>query len=150
LHYLVYGVVAALFGVLGWFLVSLFVSWILALSAWGISWGSGLARLQAIQGPDSMGRTVDTGAAFIAFWTNCLRGLAYGFVFSYFWSATTAIYFLLRRQVDATELDEVYMPEEQEQHGLPQLKSGPDGIPSVVDDPVLSGEDTDASRKARS
>ena len=52
------------------------------------------------------------------------------------WSSTTVIYFLLRRQVDATELDEVFMPEERERHGLPPLKSGPDGIPRVVEEPA--------------
>ena len=49
------------------------------------------------------------------------------FVFSYFWTATTAIYFLLRRHVDATEMDEVYIPEEGE-HGLPPLDHDAAGV----------------------
>jgi hypothetical protein len=140
LHYLAYALVAAVAGVLGWYLVSLFIDWILVLVTWGISWGSGVPRWTDLQGPETMGRLADTGAAIIGFWTNCLHALAYGFAFSYFWSATTVIYFLLRRQVDATELDEVFMPEEHEQHGLPPLKTGPDGMPTVVDEPALSGE----------
>jgi hypothetical protein len=135
--------------VLGWYLVSLFFVWILALSEWGISWGSGVAQLQNIEGPQTMGRIADTGAALIGFWKNCLRALAYGFVFSYFWSAATVIYFLLRRLVDATELDEVYMPDEQDRHGLPPLKTGPDGIPTLGDDPVSGGEQIDAGQKNR-
>jgi hypothetical protein len=139
LHYLVYAAIAAVVGVLGWYLVSLFVFWIEALTAWGVSWGSGTDRLLAVMGPESMGTLADSGAAVIGFWFNCLYALAYGFVFSYFWSATTAIYFLLRRQVDGTELDEAYMPEEQRQHGLPPLKRGPDGVPSVAEDDVVAG-----------
>jgi hypothetical protein len=139
LHYLVYAAIAAAVGVLGWYLVSLFVYWIEALSAWGVSWGSGTERLGAIMGPESIGALADSGAAVMGFWFNCLHALAYGFVFSYFWSATTAIYFLLRRQVDGTELDEAFMPEETQQHGLPPLKRGPDGMPSVAEDVVAGG-----------
>jgi hypothetical protein len=55
------------------------------------------------------------------------------------------IYFLLRRLVDGTELDEVYLPEEQGLHGLPPLKTGPDGMVEAADDPAglagaVSGE----------
>lgn len=148
LHYLAYALAAAIVGVLGWFVVSLFVGWILALSQWGISWGSGVAVLDEVRGPETMGPLADTGAAIIAFWTNCLHAVAYAFVFSYFWSATTVIYFLLRRQVDATELDEVFMPDEHERHGLPPLKTGPDGIPTVVDEQATSGEENDGGEQA--
>ncbi|MEX0677197.1 MAG: hypothetical protein WD063_08990 [Pirellulales bacterium] len=139
LLYLAYAVIAGIIGVLGSYLVSLFSLWILELSRWGVSWGSGAARFSVIEGPESMGPIADTGAAIIAFWTNCVHTLAFGFIFSYFWSATTVIYFLLRRQVDATELDEVYMPDEHDQHGLPPLKTGPDGMPAPVDDPEPLG-----------
>jgi hypothetical protein len=141
LKYLLYALMAAVIGVPGWYLVSWFVYWILALSQWGVSWGSGSAQWAAINGPESMGRIADTGAAIIGFWTNCVHTLAFAFIFSYFWSSATVIYFLLRRLVDATELDEVYMSDEHDQHGLPPLKSGPDRMPSVVDDPVPAGDD---------
>jgi len=147
LQYLIYVVIAAIIGVLGWYLVLLFAYWILELSGWGVGWGSGSARLAEIKGPDSMGPIADTGAAIIAFWTDCVRTLAFGFIFSYFWTASTVIYFLLRRLVDATELDEVFMPDEQDQHGLPPLKTGPDGMPRAVDDPV--SEDVESGGKTR-
>ena len=35
-----------------------------------------------------------------------------GFAYSYFWSAGTIIYLLMRRNVDAAEMDEVYLEEE--------------------------------------
>jgi hypothetical protein len=131
---------AAIIGVPGWYLVSWFADWILKLSAWGITWGSGAAQWTNIQGPESTGRIADTGAAIIGFWTNCVHTLAFAFIFSFFWSASTVIYFLLRRLVDATELDEIYMPDEPDQHGLPPLKTGPDGMPFVIDDPMTARE----------
>jgi len=134
LQYLLYGAIAAVVGVLGWYLVSLFAVLIIQLGNWGVSWGSGNARIESIYGPVSMGSAADTGAAIIEFWNNCVRTIAFGFVFSYFWSATTVIYFLLRRLIDATELDEVFMPNEDQKHGLPPLKTGPDGVPAVVDE----------------
>lgn len=136
LQYLLYAVAAALIGVLGWYLVSLFVFWILQLSAWGISWGSGSALVGAVYQREDLGALGNAGAALVEFWNNCLRTLAFGFIFSYLWSASTVIYFLLRRLVDATEIDEVFLAEEQQLHGLPPLKTGPDGVPAVADDPT--------------
>lgn len=144
LHYFVYAMFAAVLGVLGWFVVGLFTDFLLALASWGVSWGSGTARLAEIQGAESAGRMVDTGAAIIRFWTNCIHTLAIGFVFSYFWNASTVIYFLLRRLVDATQLDEVFMPDDPAQHGLPPLKTGPDGVPTVADTPAAGDGDSPA------
>jgi hypothetical protein len=139
LHYLTYVVIAAIIGVLGWYLVSLFTVWIMMLTSWAVSWGSGTARVEAILSRENLGVLGNAGTALIAFWNNCLRTLAFGFIFSYLWCATTVIYFLLRRLVDATEFDEVYMPEERARHGLPPLKTGPDGVPTVDDGPAPLG-----------
>jgi hypothetical protein len=40
--------------------------------------------------------------------------LILGFGYSYFWSVSTIIYLLMRQKVDDTELDEVYLEEEQD------------------------------------
>jgi hypothetical protein len=76
-----------------------------------------------------------TGAAIIRFWVLCVKLLAMGFVFSYFWTAASAIYLLLRRDVDATEMDEVFLEEEEQTYGLPPLKLDSAGAP-IVDDTV--------------
>jgi hypothetical protein len=47
--------------------------------------------------------------------------LATAFAISYFWCASAAIYLLLRRQVDAAELDDVYLDQQEERFGLPPL-----------------------------
>jgi hypothetical protein len=45
--------------------------------------------------------------------------LIVGYVYSYFWSASTVIYYLLRRDVDNTEMQEVYIEGEEEDEGMP-------------------------------
>ncbi len=134
LRYFLYAVVAAVVGVLGWFVVTQFAHWILQLGNWGVSWGTGAGGLTALDDSEELGRFGYTGVRLIQFWTGCLTTLALAYIFSYFWVATTVIYFLLRREIDATELDEVYFPEEHQLHGLPPLKTGADGIVEPVDD----------------
>jgi hypothetical protein len=45
--------------------------------------------------------------------------LIVGFSYSYFWTASTIIYLLMRRKVDDTELDEIHLEEEPEQTWTP-------------------------------
>ena len=54
-------------------------------------------------------------ALLVSSWTHLLFLGMVGFAYSYFWSAATIIYLLLRRDVDETELDEVYLEEEEEE-----------------------------------
>jgi hypothetical protein len=56
------------------------------------------------------------GAFLVAVWLGLVFLLMLGFGYSYFWSASTIIYLLMRRHVDAAEMDEVYL-EEDEQEG---------------------------------
>ncbi len=141
LQYLLYAAVAGLAGVLGWLLVTVFSDWILILVDWGVTWGSRPERLDQIYTVQTVETLGDAGAKAVQFWSNVLKTLAFGFVFSYFWSASTVIYFLLRKQVDATQLDEVYMPDEQVPHGLPVLKQGADGVPVAGDQLAMATSD---------
>lgn len=136
LKYLGYAVLAALAGVLGWYLVTLFAYWTNELALWSVSWGSGTERLVDVRTLGERAGLAATGTQAIAFWTNALTLFAYAFVFSYFWTATTVIYFLLRRLVDATALDEIYMPGEADKRGLPLLNTGADGVPAVAEEPA--------------
>lgn len=52
------------------------------------------------------------GGWLSAIWLYLAFFLLLGFVYSYFWSASTMMYFLLRKDVDATDYDEVYLEEE--------------------------------------
>ncbi len=66
------------------------------------------------------------------FWTNVVRAAAVYFPLAYLWPASTAIYLLLRRGIDATEMSEVAFDEGEPKVGLPRL--APDaatGVPQV-------------------
>jgi hypothetical protein len=52
------------------------------------------------------------GAAVTTFWLLLLFMLMLGFSYSFFWSAMTVIYLLMRRHVDEVDLDEIYLEEE--------------------------------------
>ncbi|MGD9721101.1 MAG: hypothetical protein AB7O59_03485 [Pirellulales bacterium] len=145
LRYLWYALLAAVLGVLGWFIVLTFAEWIILLGDWGVSWGSGAERITEVRALSVAGESIDRGVQLIHFWSNCLKTLAFAYIFSYFWVASTAIYFLLRRLVDATELDEVYLPEEADLHGLPPLRTGADGVPEPADDNGLEKPAGEAS-----
>ena len=54
------------------------------------------------------------GARLVGFWLGLLFLMMLGFSYSFFWSAATVIYFLLRKKIDEAEHDEVFMEEESE------------------------------------
>ncbi|MCS6977070.1 MAG: hypothetical protein NZM31_08710 [Gemmatales bacterium] len=49
------------------------------------------------------------GAVFVGFWLHLLFLVMLGFAYSYFWSVSTIIYFLLRKRVDDVDMEEVYL-----------------------------------------
>ncbi len=67
-------------------------------------------------GEDKLSGVNRVGAFLVAIWLALVFLLMLGFGYSYFWSASTIIYLLMRRHVDAAEMDEVYL-EEDEQEG---------------------------------
>jgi hypothetical protein len=113
IHYLYYVLCASLLSVCGWLLAWWFVESIVALCYWGVSWGSGGERLLEIQQgmsghrSEEMPFTFWLGARLIAFSVGLVRATASAFSFSYFWCAFAAIYLLLRRDTDQTELDDL-------------------------------------------
>jgi hypothetical protein len=61
---------------------------------------------------DEYGWWNHAGAIMVSFWTTLVFMLVIGFSYSYFWTAATQIYLLMRKRVDETEMDEVYVEEE--------------------------------------
>ncbi len=51
----------------------------------------------------------DVAATLLAFWVYLFVALVVAYVVSLYFSLSTIIYFLMRREVDATELDDVYL-----------------------------------------
>ena len=153
LHYLFYAVVAAAFGVLGWLLVSNFAAAVVGLTYWAAGWTAGwdtlaehaVPRMQLIvDGDHSLGAVGGAGAVLIHFWVGCVKLLAAGFPYGYFWIASTAIYVLLRRNVDATEMDEVFLDKDasEETYGVPPLTTDASGAPAAADG-VAGSEEPD-------
>lgn len=71
--------------------------------------------------PLSVGQEPVTGPSRLAgVWLAVLATVAVGFAASYFWTASTIVYFLLRRADDATHFDDVWLDErDEEDHLLP-------------------------------
>jgi hypothetical protein len=55
------------------------------------------------------------GTFLVSIWLYLLFLLILGFGYSYFWTASTIVYLLMRRKVDDTEMDEVYLEEEDQE-----------------------------------
>jgi hypothetical protein len=67
------------------------------LAAWAVS--AGIAELDS-----------PFGVQAIATWQNIGGLVLHGFIVSYFWTATTIVYVLLRKSEDATPLDAITLP----------------------------------------
>jgi hypothetical protein len=136
--YIWYAAVALVYGAIVVFFVGLMGSLTVYLARWGISQTPLTERLfnrdpsyLFIWAPTSFGwralllQDVAPPAVTLTHWWNyvgpfCVAiwlGLVFlmilGFGYSYFWSASTIIYLMMRRKVDDTELDEVYLEEEE-------------------------------------
>jgi hypothetical protein len=137
LHYAFYTFLVGVLGLLGWGVVWAASESVVGMTYWGTSWGMGSTRsadLVAHVAPNDLEATdpaiegkppgpYTLGTRLVGFWTGVLRSLASGYSYSYFWCATAAVYLLLRRSVDATEVDEVHVDDEpSEGFGLPKLK----------------------------
>jgi hypothetical protein len=68
------------------------------------------------------------GAWMVCFWLTLMFLMMVGFSYSFFWSAATVIYLLMRKKVDEADMDEVFVEEDEPQAPLPPPKS--DAAPS--------------------
>jgi hypothetical protein len=78
------------------------------------------------------------GAGLVGLWLNLVFLLMVGFGYSFFWSASTIIYFLLRKVIDEAELDELYEEEQEEAIGPGQWPSEPSTPESTISLPLTS------------
>lgn len=142
LHYLFYALLAVLFGALSCVVVFAFAEAMVELTFWAATWGAGNARVSEIlvvmQGTppapgEEPGRLLWIGAGLLNLSVGLVRAVATAFSFSLFWCLATAIYLLLRHDVDQTEFDEVYLEDAEEPYGLPPLRPDRHGVPLVPD-----------------
>lgn len=149
-HYLAYGAAACLLGTIGWIAFQLLAGLLLYLTAWALGWSSGIAA-GGLWGDPAVPFAVDRVAsetfrvgdvlparseAFAVHggWRNVVAWVVSGYGVSYFWTAATGIYLLLRQSLDGTELDSVYLEDDQPRAGLPPLAADERGVPVTLRD----------------
>jgi len=128
-HYLAYVLLAVVIGLLGWLFVSFFTEGVIWANRWAMSWGAGSPQWHLVSGDRSY--TFRAAVWLAQFWDAMVRTIAVGFRWSFFWVSATGIYLLLRRDVDQTEMDEVYLEEEEGLYGLPDLTTDEAGVAGV-------------------
>ena len=156
-HYLFYCLVAIVFGGLCWMVVAALTDGIVDLSFWASSWGANVSsdRIDVIRGVDAAAQdswSLGAGRTMIALWNSLFRTLAAAFIYGLFWCMASAIYLLLRKDADETEMDEIYIVDEKRTYELPPLQSDENGIPQVQQprpveetDDATGDEDTGSS-----
>jgi len=128
LYVLWQAVVTMFYGSLAIFFVWLAAQVLAELTVWGVSWGlgseatralvSGTPTLTVAGGGAAMEPEASLGTQIARGWMCALAVLVVGFVHSFFWSAATIAYFVLRHSVDANDFDEVFPDETDEKDEL--------------------------------
>jgi hypothetical protein len=81
--------------------------------------------------PSSESATLGIAKSLIRFWNGMISTLAVAFLFGQFWSLASAVYLLLRHDVDETEMDEIFLSERTRSFDLPPLQADDRGIPVI-------------------
>lgn len=155
-HYLWLAVLAMGYGSIVIFVVWLIVSLIAYLTGWGISSGLGIEAtgglFQSI--PATLGGTVTAqtdmtlGARLMNVWLNVLATAVIGFIHSYFWCAATIAYFLLRKADDATNLDEVFFLDDDDEDELLPVVGVAASEQPVIERPAVGVSGPDGKEQA--
>ena len=121
---LFYTLVAIVYGALTYLFVRFFIWLVLILTHFAVGWWLGgqpeqywpaiwphpnLDHLPYHTNYDGLKWSEDFAAGMISFWVYLVIGLLGAYAISFYFSANTIIYYLMRREVDATELDDVYV-----------------------------------------
>ena len=126
-------------------LVLLATGLMLDMSVWAVSWGAGNELMHNMNDTSGEGFFEIAGPSSFLFWMNLVKLLAVAIAFSFFWTVTTAIYFLLRYSVDATAMDEVFTEEESEP--LPALHTASFDEKPVDQESTSPAEKSDAGQE---
>lgn len=132
LHYFFYVCLAAAVGAFAFTFVQFFGDAVLYLTHFLATWGMGIERateLEAANTAADASGPLAFAADAIAFFDAGVRVLQEAFLYAFFFSSMTAIYLLLRKDVDHTELDDLYSDGDVEPYDLPPLSSDARGVP---------------------
>ena len=110
-------------------LVHFFMGWFLvgdASATWMAMWPTpSLEKMAYAPDWSVLNSSGDTAAAIASFWIYLSISLMGAYVISFYFSASTIIYLLMRRKVDAAEMDQVYL--EPADEVLPDTGAEPEG-----------------------
>ncbi len=145
-HYLFYALVAVVLGTLGWFLLQIVAELTIHMSYWSVMWGCGADRVEDLKnvGADAS-VLLRTSRSLMDLSEGTVRLVAGAFAYSFFWCGAVGIYLLLRKSVDQTEFDEVFLDDEDPPFDLPALQDGPSVVPEMVEK-----SESDASQEGTS
>ena len=107
-----------------------------------VSWGANLVNENRIDqlvigmpldadGDPTESPSMYAGRSAINFWNAVIKSLAAAFLHGLFWCMASTVYLLLRKDVDQTEMDEIYLVDEKRTYTLPPLQSDENGIPQI-------------------
>jgi len=138
-RYAFYWLIAAVYGTVCYLFVRLFAFLTLAATHFWARWWMGLAdrpeyapgavKLDVMwakptfwdfHGPmqwEAMGKSEAAASVVLSVWVYLVAAIVLAFLVTFFFSAATTVYALLRQKVDATDLDDVYVEEPEEQFG---------------------------------
>lgn len=132
LHYFFYVCLSAGVGAFAFTFVQFFGDAVLYLTHYLATWGMGIERATELEvanlDPDAAGPLAFAADA-IDFFDGAVQALQEAFLYAFFFSSMTAIYLLLRKDVDHTELDDLYSDGDLEPYDLPPLSNDPRGVP---------------------
>ena len=147
--YIWYALIALAYGVVVVFFVGVMGSLMVYLAKWGISqtplthyfhrdpsymfqWTPTSFQWRALLLEGASGTTASVPADWnawnyvgpfcVAVWLGLVFLMVIGFGYSFFWSTSTIIYLMMHRNVDDTELDEVYLEEEEPEESYTPLR----------------------------
>jgi hypothetical protein len=99
-RYAAHAVLSLAIGAVALLGVVVFARIVLGLTDWGVSLGA-----------PNLDRLDEWALSGRIFWSRVVGLLVLAWVYSYFWSAASIIYLILRRDVDGTPWHDVYLPE---------------------------------------
>ena len=97
----------------------------------------GPMQWEAMDGSEAVASVV------LAAWVYLVSGIVLAFLACFVLSAATNIYFLLRQRVDATDLDDVYVEEPEEEEAPPAEGAPAEGEPAEEAPPEEGESDED-------
>ena len=145
-----YTIVSIIYGAAAFLFVRLFIYLMLVLThkfagaaifasadstapLWSTLWPNPGTAARLSYDIDTLGLTFtqEIGARLIWLWVHLIIAMLGAFVVCFYFSANTIIYYLLRREVDATDMDDVYLEQVDDEFADPIVSDAPAGDGSV-------------------